>query len=240
MAIDAVPHHLADESPDLPEAGDPVELGRPHRHLVANGLRDQRPSLGVREPGLPGGRPQARLDLHSRHEQLEVARREVEVGIELAHIVELVELDRLEPAVEGFDDPGPYVAPPAVAVPHDAQVGEPGRILLEDGRRLVGRAVVDHHPERGWDRLGRHAVECPSNEPGLVATGRDEEIASILDQTALRKRRWQRELALWSEDVDSQDEGTWNEVGCVLTLCDRLSRDHRTETRCRWHHRTRT
>jgi hypothetical protein len=34
MVVDAVSHDLAHEAADLLEAGDPVELGHAHRHLV--------------------------------------------------------------------------------------------------------------------------------------------------------------------------------------------------------------
>ena len=67
VAVDGVPHHLADEPPDLLEAEDPVELGRTHRHLVPADLRHQRAALRVDEPRLAGGGPDARIALHPLH-----------------------------------------------------------------------------------------------------------------------------------------------------------------------------
>src|SRR5262252_6598480 len=75
MAVDAVPHDLAHEAADLLEAGDPVELGHAHRHLVPTDLRHQRATLRVDEPRLAGGGPEARIALHPLHQHLEVADR---------------------------------------------------------------------------------------------------------------------------------------------------------------------
>src|SRR5262249_11637245 len=64
MAVDAVPHHLTDKSADLPEAGDPIEFGHADGHLAPADLRNQRASLRMHEPRLPGRGPNARIALH--------------------------------------------------------------------------------------------------------------------------------------------------------------------------------
>jgi len=45
VAIDAIPHDLADEAADLLEAGNPVKLGHAYRHLVPTDLWHQRATL---------------------------------------------------------------------------------------------------------------------------------------------------------------------------------------------------
>ena len=42
----------------------------------------------------------------------------------------------------------PHLAAVMIGASHNPQVGQPPRILLQDRRGLVGRAVVDHHPQR--------------------------------------------------------------------------------------------
>src|SRR5271165_2992546 len=69
VAVDAVPHHLAHEAANLLEAGDAIELGHPHRHLVSTDFRHERAALRVKEPRLAGGSPNARIALHPLHEQ---------------------------------------------------------------------------------------------------------------------------------------------------------------------------
>src|SRR5215510_4279087 len=60
VTIDAIPHFLAHEAANLFEAGDPVELGRAHRHLISANLRHQRSAERVDEPWLAGRRADAR------------------------------------------------------------------------------------------------------------------------------------------------------------------------------------
>src|SRR5262245_13657113 len=70
MAVDAVPQDLTDKAADLLETSNPIELGHAHRHLVPADLRHQRAGPRVDEPRLAGCGPDARIALHSLHQQL--------------------------------------------------------------------------------------------------------------------------------------------------------------------------
>src|SRR5690606_10307004 len=97
VAVDPVPHHLPDEAADLAKTRDPVELRHAHGHLVAAGLRHELSADRVVEPGLAGAGPEARIRLHALHQALEIAIRELEIDVELADVVVVLEADRLEP-----------------------------------------------------------------------------------------------------------------------------------------------
>src|SRR5689334_11587462 len=118
MAVDAVPHDLADESSDLTETLHPVELGHAHRHLVAAHLGDQLAAAGGDEVGLPGCGAKPGVRFHALHQQLEIPLRKIEVEIKLAEIIELPERDRLEASVEGFDHAGADAATAAIRPAH--------------------------------------------------------------------------------------------------------------------------
>src|SRR5215472_17318708 len=124
VAVDSVPHHLSYEPTDLTETGHPVELGRSQRHLFAANLRDQLAGAGMNEEGLAGSRAQARLRLHPPHQELEVARGKVEIHVELAEVVEAVEVDALQAGVEGFDHARSDAPAPAVGAPDDPEEGK--------------------------------------------------------------------------------------------------------------------
>src|SRR5271165_2429876 len=114
VAVDAVPHDLAHEAADLFEAGDPIELGHADRHLVTTDFRHQRAALRVDEPRLAGGGPDARIALHPLHQRLEVADWQVQIHIQLAQVVEVLQSHRLQAGVEGLDDARPHL--PAAAI----------------------------------------------------------------------------------------------------------------------------
>ena len=132
VAVDAVPHHLPHEAADLPEAGHPVELGHAHRHLVAAHLRDQRAVCGVHEVRLSRGGAEPGLGLHPLHEPLEVARRQVEVQVELAEVVESAEVHGLETGVERLHHARPHAPPAAVVAADDLEVRQTRGVLGED------------------------------------------------------------------------------------------------------------
>src|SRR6267378_6106849 len=100
VAVDPIPHDLAHEATQLPEALDPVELGHADGGLVTAGLTDEAaiPRAVVR---LSAACSEARLGLHALHQQLEVPGRQVKIEVELAEVVELRQVDGFEPSVKG-------------------------------------------------------------------------------------------------------------------------------------------
>ena len=117
VAVDAVPHHLAHEAADFLEARDPIELGHADRHLVAADLGHQRAVLRMHEPRLARRRADARIALHPLHQDFEVADRQVEIHVELAEVVEVLEVDLVQARIEGFDDAGADLAAATVGAP---------------------------------------------------------------------------------------------------------------------------
>src|SRR5208282_3635034 len=122
VAVNAVPHDLAHEAADLLKAGYPIKLGHAHRHLVPTDFRHQRAALRVDEPRLAGGGPDARIALHPLHQRLEVADWQVQIHVQLAQIVEVLQAHRLQSGVEGLDDARPHLPAAAISAPHYAQV----------------------------------------------------------------------------------------------------------------------
>src|SRR6185437_8166005 len=98
--------------------------------------------------------------------------------VQLAEIVEVLQAHCVETRIESRDDARPHLPAAAIGAAHDPKVWQPPRVVLEDGRSFVGRAVVDDDPEGRLDRLRRHAVERAAKVLSLVAAGRDEEVAS--------------------------------------------------------------
>ena len=103
---------------------------------------------------LSTARSQARLPLHAPHEQLEVARGDLEVEVELAKVIERRRVDGVVPGIEGLDDPRADTSPPAIVAAQDADEVETGRVFGQDARRRIGRPVIDDQPESGGRALG--------------------------------------------------------------------------------------
>src|SRR5262245_46910516 len=120
MAVDAVPHDLANEATDLLEALAPVQLDHARRHLVADCLADERAARSGVEPGLAAARAEPWVAGHPGDQVLEVGGRQLEVEVELAHVVEFTRVDRRIARVERFDHARPDVAGAAVLPAHDA------------------------------------------------------------------------------------------------------------------------
>ena len=185
MAVEAVPHDLADQAANLQEALDPVELRGADGCLVAAALADQA-AAAPDEVGLSAAGAQARLRLHALHEQLEIAGRKLEIEVELAQVVELRRVDGVVARVEGLDDAGTHASPSAILPADDADEIVAGGILGQDGRCGVGRPVVDDHPERGAYALGGDRVQRTADDGCLVAARRDEHVAAALRGSAHR------------------------------------------------------
>src|SRR4051794_16479501 len=177
VAVDAVPHDFRNKTTDLFEAFHAIELGHPDRHLVAADFRDQGGSARMREPRLAGCGADARVALHSRHEQLEVAGWEFQIRIQLANVIELVKTHRLQPGVEGRHDARSYLARAGVHPTHDPKIRQPPPVFFEDGCSAIGRSVIDDDPGRWLQRLSSYTVERTANILGLVSTRRNEHIA---------------------------------------------------------------
>ena len=137
MTIDPVPHHLADEATDLPEAIDAIELGLADGDLVP-ALLEHEPSIAAPVIRLSAARSQAGLCLHSLHQQLEVTRGQVEVEIEFAEVVELQRVDGRVTGIKGLDHTRANTSPPTILAAHDPDEVEAFGVLSEDrGRRVA-------------------------------------------------------------------------------------------------------
>jgi hypothetical protein len=178
VTVDAVPHDLAHEAADLLKAGDSIELGHAHRHLVAADLRHKRTAVRMDEVGLAGSGSDPRIALHPLHQQLEVADRELQIHVQLTDIVEVLQPHRLQAGVERRDHTRAHLPMAAIGAPHQAQVGQSAGVRLQDGRGIVSRSVVYDYP-KGWRyRLSCHAVESATKILGLVPAWRDEQVSS--------------------------------------------------------------
>ena len=91
------------------------------------------------EPGLAGGGPDPRIALHPLHQQLEVADRQVQIHVQLAQVVEVLQAHRLQAGVEGLDDARAHLPAAAIGAPHHAQVGQSAGV----SSRMVGVSSVD-------------------------------------------------------------------------------------------------
>jgi hypothetical protein len=161
MAIDPIPHDLANETTDVAVTGRPVEFRHPHGHLVPADLRSQGAGRGMKEVGPPRRCSQSRVGLHARDEELEVAGWKVEVDVELADLLENVEVHGLEARIERVDDTGAHAATSTVEPSRPGATGDERDTGPESGG-FVGRAVVDDDPQGGRDRLDRDTVQRPS------------------------------------------------------------------------------
>ena len=178
VAVDAIPHDLAHKAPDLLEAVHAIEFGHAHRHLVAADLRNQGVALRVDEPGLAGCGPDARVALHPLHQSFEIARREIQIHVQLADIVKVLEAHRLQSSVEGLDDSGTDLPAAAIGALLHAQAGQSRGVLPQYRGGLIGRSVVHDYPERWLHGLRCHAVERAAEVLSLVPAGRYQQIAS--------------------------------------------------------------
>ena len=87
VAIDPVPHDLANESTNLLETLDSIEFRHANGVFIPAHLADKlSPKSHVR---LSRTSPEARIRLHLVHQDLEVARWDLEVEIELADKIEI-------------------------------------------------------------------------------------------------------------------------------------------------------
>ena len=178
VAVDDVPADLGHEAADIAEAVDPVELGHADRHLVAAELADLGAACLVGEVGLAAAGAHLGVPLQLAHQAFEVARRQVEVHVQLADVVEVVHLQVGEPLVEGIDHAAADLAEAAVVPLDHLQVGDLGLVGLQDLGRAVGRAVVDHDPECRRNALPHHAVERAGQILLFVPAGRDQGVAA--------------------------------------------------------------
>ncbi len=132
----------------------------------------------MHEPGLAGCRADARIALHALHQQFEVTDRQVQIHVELAQVVEVFEAYLIEPGIEGLDDARTDSPMATIGAAHDAQIGQPLGVFLQNGRGLIARSVIDDDPECRRHRLRRDAVERAAKILGLVATWGHEQVAS--------------------------------------------------------------
>ena len=199
VAVDRVPHHVADEAADVLEAGPAVELRHADRHLVAPPFGDEPPAAA--DIGLARAGADAGIGLHALDKALEVARGQVEIEIELAQIGEVGQPHGIEAGIECLDharSDGPVTA---IWFRHDADPVVTRGIVGEDRGRFVGRSVVHDDPEGRAQALRHDAVERPAHIRGLVPARRDEQVGAVLrDGSAVR---WggghgSGRLGLWS------------------------------------------
>src|SRR5690606_9284423 len=113
VPVDAIPGHLAHEASDLAEALHAVELRGADGVLVARALLPQ-PPIGLALEALAAEVTEVSVRLHPLHRPLEVARAELEVAVELADVIALVEVHAREAIVERLDHAGADRARPSV------------------------------------------------------------------------------------------------------------------------------
>src|SRR6267378_3812730 len=176
MTIDPVPHHLPDETADLLEAGNPIELRHAEGGLVTVALSDQRPLL--LEVSLPAARTESGVGHHPLHQDFEIPRRKAQVEIQLAKVVVVVRVDRVVPGVERLYDARADGAAPAIASGHDLDPFVLPRVRGQYLWRLVRGAIVDNDPFRGTNRLRQHGLQRLPHELCFVAARGDQHIAA--------------------------------------------------------------
>jgi hypothetical protein len=148
VSVDRIPADLANETTDVAEARDAVELDRAHGDLVARALLEQ---TAVGEPleQFAGQVAEQRIRFHALHHSLEVAQWQFEIAVEFRDVVEVREVDARKPVVERFDDAGADRPLSPVLAPHDADERITRRVLRQYLRRFVGGAVIDDDPGCG-------------------------------------------------------------------------------------------
>jgi hypothetical protein len=99
---------------------------------------------------------------------------EVEVEVDLAKVIELVEVHGGEAGIESLDDARAHGSDAAVLAADDTQGGELSPILLEDPRGVVGGPVVNRDDQRRRQGLPAEGVECPAHVLRLIAARRDQ------------------------------------------------------------------
>jgi hypothetical protein len=152
VAIDGVPHDLADKTTNRLKTGYAVEFRHARRHLIAAPFRHE---LAVHaHVGLARTGADARVLPHPVDQRLEIPRRQVQIEIKLAEIIEVIQLYCVQTGIKRLDDAGPHRAVAAIGFPDHADPVMPGHVLGQDLGGLVGGTVVDDHPERGPHRLG--------------------------------------------------------------------------------------
>ncbi len=77
------------------------------------------------EPRLARCRADARITFHPLHQDFEVANRQVQIHVELAEIIEILEPHLLDACIERLDDTGTDLAAAAILASDHAQVGQP-------------------------------------------------------------------------------------------------------------------
>ncbi len=163
--------HVEDGSPDeRRDRGNEIavdQLGKEpaveHASPVAEALRCPRPGPGRHrlDEHVAVGPPHVRLALEHRDLLGELRRRQDVVGIE----------ERDVGAARGGEPrvAGGRQAP--IGLPEDA---DPAAVAPQDGRRVVGRAVVDHDDVDGVERLRERAVDRLGEKSRVVERGDDE------------------------------------------------------------------
>ncbi len=176
VAVDPVPHQLADEPADLPEALGPVELDHADRVLVPAHSPRPAPRRRVKY-GLPLAVPIRGFGLHAVHQPLEVSPRQVQVQVELG---------RRSRSRRGRSCRSRCRRRRSRPRPACGRRGRPGG---RPGCRGSGprtrpgwpacrpwTAVVNDDPDGRRDRLPGHAVQRPPGVLGLVAAGGDQRV----------------------------------------------------------------
>jgi hypothetical protein len=191
VTVEPVPHHLPNEAADILETGPAIEFRGADRHLVAHPLPDA-VAGAVDVIGLARTGAEPRISLHLLDQPLEISLRQVEIEVELAEIGVPRGVDRLPTGIEGVDHPRAHGPVAAILAPDHADPVVPGRVIGQDLGALVGRSVIDDHPQRRPMRLRDHAVEGAAHELGLVAAGGDDHVGAWIRGARIRGARFWR------------------------------------------------
>ena len=120
------------------------------------------------------------MRVHLVHDELEVAGRELEVGVDLADEVEVVFVDGLITLVEGGDDARADTALAGVLAVVDLEPRVLGLGFGEDAWCVVGGSVVDEEAERRRLGLRGEGVDGGLRVLGFVLARADERVPPTL------------------------------------------------------------
>ena len=107
-----------------------------------------------------------------------VTRGELEVGVKLANIVKVVELQRCDPIVEGLNHSCSQDPVSTIHSGNDLNPRELPGCFTENLGSAVGGAIVDNHPAGRKNRLSGHSANDRVEMPLLIPARSDQEITS--------------------------------------------------------------
>jgi hypothetical protein len=167
MTVQPIPHHLPCKTADIAETRRAIKLGHAHRIFVAARFANQAP--GIAKVGLAATGPQARVLLHPLYQRLEVARRQLEIEIELAEIRERMEINPFQPGIKSINNTRANPTLPAIISMNDMDKLVFSRVTIEQIPRAIGRTIVDDDPLLRPNTLSEHTLQGVTSVLGFIA-----------------------------------------------------------------------